>query len=133
MLLVSPLVLVALGVLVARLSKAKRVWRKHGRFPWWAGVVIVVAYTLLSLAFLFDLERVAGWAAALGAPSGTAFFFGSGVVDWDVVWPAVPARWMAAAVVGSMLYPAWFLLGLEAGHWAFGRSPKQTGILGLLR
>jgi len=29
-------------------------------------------------------------------------------------------------------YPLWLKLGLEAGHVLFGRSPKQTGLLGVL-
>lgn len=133
MLLLTPLILWLLGLFVARLSKARRIWRRHGHFTLGMGLVLLVLYTTLMLGLLFDHASLRPIADLLGAPTGTAAYIGAGVIASEHVWPIEEVALMVVVILSFMLYPFWFWLGAQCGYWLFGRSPKQTGILGLLR
>lgn len=133
MLVFSPLVLIIIGLLAARVSKARRVWRRHGLFTTRFGIVVLALYTALSLGIFLGVPSFAPLTDALSGEDPTAWFVGSGLFAEDVRWPVEDAAVMAIVVVSFMLYPFWYWLGVNAGFWLFGRSPKQTGILGLLR
>jgi hypothetical protein len=132
MLLVSPLLLFVIGLLVARLSKARRVWTRHSRFSLNMGCLLIPFYTGFNLALLFDHVAFRPIAHLLGAPTGTALF-GTGILGYGPAWPIQDPILVSIIILTFMLYPFWFWSGIQSGYWLFGRSPKQTGIIGLLR
>ncbi len=132
-LLLSPLLLFLLGLLVARVAKARRVWRRHGRFPRRALSWVLVVYAGVSIALFIDHPVFASWATGLPGGSGTQWMVNSGVLHLDAAWPLADPAVVAFSIVAFMLFPLWLYLGWTAGRWIFGSNPKQTGVLGLLR
>lgn len=132
-LLLSPLVLFALGVFIARISKARRVWKRHGLFTRKASGWVLVLYLGTALSLLLDLAWVRGFAGWLPGATGTDWMINSGILHLDAAWPLVNRAVVAWVIVSFVLFPVWLWSGVTLGYWAFGRSPKQTGIVGLLR
>lgn len=132
-LLLSPVLLFLLGLGVARLAKSKRVWRRHSLFALRAGVLALLLYTWLSLSLLLGSPWTEGVVGLLPAEDGTDWMVNSGVFSREAAWPLQDPSTVGLVVLGFMLFPFWLFVGVESGFWLFGRSPKQTGILGLLR
>ncbi len=132
-LLLSPFVLFALGLVVARIAKARRVWRRHSRFPRRAVFWVLALYTVLSLGLFMDHEALQVLVRWLPGETGTDWMVNSGLLGLDASWPLADPWVVAFSVVLFMLFPLWLYLGLTAGYWLFGTNPRQTGILGLLR
>jgi hypothetical protein len=132
-LLFSPLVLFLLGLLVARLAKNRRIWRRHGRFPRRALGVVLVLYTGLLLGLLLDHPWFDGVIARLPGATGAEWVINSGLLHLDASWPLVDPWVVALVILGFMSLPLWLYLGFTLGQWLFGTNPRQTGVQGLLR
>lgn len=132
-LLLSPFILFASGLVVARISKSKRVWRRHGLFTRRASALVFVLYFLVTISLLLDLDWVQPMVAYLPAESGTDWVVNGGVLHLDGTWPIEDKGTFGFVLLGFVLTPLWLWLGVLNGYLLFGRSPKQTGILGLLR
>lgn len=132
-LLLSPLILYILGMGLARISKARRVWRKHSRFVPYMSALLLVGYFLLTISLFVDLTWVQGLVARLPGETGTDWMINSGFMTFDASWPIEDQALMFVIIAVFASFPLWFYLGVMSGFWLFGRSPRQTGILGLLR
>lgn len=132
-LLLAPPFFFLLGMGIARLSKSRRMWRKHNRYVVdLGGVVLFVSYMVLGSLFV-DLDWVQPLVAWLPAESGTDWMVNSGVFGFPAEWPVAHEGVMFATLLCFALFPLWYAWGAVFGYWLFGRSPKQTGIFGLLR
>jgi hypothetical protein len=132
-LLLSPLFLVLVGVLIARVSKSRRVWRRHSLFAFRAAAVVLVVYTLLMLGLFVDHAALAWLSHILPGETGTDWVVNSGILHWDATWPIASTGAMLWTLIGFMLFPLWMYIGVLAGYWFFGRNPRQRGIVGLLQ
>lgn len=132
-LLVSPVLLFLVGLLVARVAKSRRVWRRHSRFPRRALAWVLVFYTIFMLGLFLDHPFLAGLVGVLPGGSGTEWVVNSGLFSMDASWPLSDPWVVALSIVGFMSFPLWLYLGLVSGYWLFGTNPRQTGMIGLLR
>lgn len=132
-LLLSPVLFGLLGIIMARASKMKRIWRRHNRFVWTVGSMFAVTLLLVLVSLMADLAWTQGWSRHLPGGSGPVWMWSSGVFH-DDLRERLPEHWdVVIPLLAFTLMPLWYRLGLTAGFWLFGRSPKQTGIIGLLR
>ena len=132
-LLFSPVVLFVLGLIIAKLAKNKRVWRRHSRFPRRTLSIVLLAYTVVSLGLFVDHHWFASLVARLPGQTGTEWMVNSGVLGLDAAWPLADPAVVVFSVVGFMLFPLWLYGGYVVGQWLFGTNPRQTGVIGLLR
>lgn len=132
-LVLSPLVLFVAGMLIARVSKSRRVWRRHELFTRRTAAVVLVLYVALELSLLVDAGWVQPLVRWLPGETGTDWVVGSGFLRLDGTWPIEDRGVMAFIVASFVAFPVWLWWGVTLGYWLWGRSPKQTGIMGLLR
>lgn len=132
-LLLSPLLLFVAGMVIARVSKARRVWRRHGLFTRKTSALVLAVYLVTELSLLLDLAWVQPLVRWLPGATGTDWVVGSGFLDQGGSWPIASKGVMAFVILSFALLPFWLWMGVTTGYWLWGRSPKQTGIMGLLR
>ncbi|MBI4361851.1 MAG: hypothetical protein HY558_01615 [Euryarchaeota archaeon] len=131
-LLDGPLLL-GLGHLVALAARnnPRRHWLPHI-----LGALILGVFYATSVAAFTDMD----WIRPLLVPpfvfgnptSGTDWMVNSGVFHFQVSWP--PGKTVTfLAILGFVSYPFWLYLGFWNGQNLFGRNPKQSGLIGLLK
>jgi hypothetical protein len=131
-LLLSPLILFLLGAIVARLSKSRRIWRRHSLFTVRICGILLALYTVFMVALLVDTGYFAALMRILPGESGTDWVLNSGILHLDPSWPLAERAVVAWVILGFMLFPLWMYLGVMTSYWLFGRNPRQRGIIGLL-
>jgi hypothetical protein len=114
------------------LAKAKRIWHPHSRFGRrWLLLMVILAFAL-NLGLLVG----AGWTSGLAwLPGGSGFDWAvnSGFMGFEREWPIDSPLLFAWVVLAFASFPVWAFLGYALGVILFGRTPKQTGVVGLLR
>lgn len=107
-------------------------WHPHSRFPRRWLIAVVALLLLLDLGLLLD----AGWTRGLAwlpGESGFDWTVNSGLFGFETQWPIDSHALFVVVVLTFASYPLWAWLGYACGVILFGRNPKQTGVLGLLR
>jgi len=132
-LVLSPVLFLGLGMLMARVSKMRRVWKRHNRFVWTVGGMLAATLFLVMVSLMADLAWTRAWLGWLPGSDGPTWMWASGFFPPDVRERAGAAWGTVIPLVAFALMPLWYRLGVGLGFWLFGRSPKQTGIVGLLR
>jgi hypothetical protein len=126
--LFDPFILIALGALVVYVC-VRGLYKVRRSVLWmWALAIVALLFVwFVAISLYYEKEWFIALAHLFGYSSGRDFMINSGVFNFKYTSPTTDL--IAGALFA--LYPLWLYIGIHCGFILFGRTEKQTGIVGL--